>query len=92
MLAINGKNKVIRRKQKRSNQVPRLLRPILPQRGKIHADPPGRQPDALRLVHVHARVVALDEGDVHALGAQVGDELVAEVDLVLVQCRRRRWS
>lgn len=60
---------------------------LLVNRGKIQPDPPGRQADALVLRHLHAGVISLDEGDVHALGAKVGDGLVGELGLVLCVMR-----
>lgn len=60
---------------------------LLLSRGKIHPDSPGRQANALVLRHLHAGVISLDEGNVHALGTQVGDGLVGELGLVLCVVR-----
>lgn len=45
---------------------------------QIHAHTSRRQPDALRVRHVHARVVSLDERRVLALRLEVGDELLGQ--------------
>lgn len=47
---------------------------------QVHADPPGRQTHALLLVHAHARVVALQQGRVGALGGKVGGVLAGLLD------------
>ena len=49
--------------------------------GKFHTNPPGRQTNPLFLVHRHARIVSLQQGNIHPLSLCILKILLARLDL-----------